>query len=123
MLHWIMQSEYSASLLVMAGAMALLGLMLCVWPHRKASIALAFASFLPGLISVGLVLWAAARYSNLARSPAAPAPIVMAEIVGMAFSSSLLGLLATMIPLLFAITALIRSTAVGRELPQPNDHS
>lgn len=111
---WFLQNNYSLMLLLMAILISLVGLFLCFIPNRIASIILVFVSFLPGLLALGLVYWAAAEFSALASSQAAPEPTEFARVISQALASGFCGLLATLIPMLIAIIALVRSTSEKR---------
>lgn len=118
LLLWFLQSNYSIALLVMAVSITFLGLFLCVRPNRTASIALAFATLVPGVIAAGLVLAAGSNFSKLASSPTVPEPTEMAAVINMALSSGFYGLVATLIPMLIAIVSLVRSTRDKADVPE-----
>lgn len=105
---WFLQSNYSVILLLLAVFISLAGIILCFIPNRRASIVLVFSSFLPGVLALALVYQAATEFSALATSPAAPEPTEFGRVVGQALGSSFCGLLATFIPMLIAIVALLR---------------
>lgn len=111
MIVWFLQSNYSLILLLLAVFISLAGIILCFIPNRRASIVLVFFSFLPGVFSLALVYKAASEFSALASSPAAPEPTEFARVISQALGSGFCGILATLIPMLIAIVALVRAPA------------
>ena len=112
---WLLKSGGIAPL-ALGLLLAAIGIVFLIRPNRMASTILAFASLLPALVGLIVVYSAAADCAEMAVSPTAPKPAEFAAIIGRAMSNSFCALLGTLLPVFFAVLAMLRAFSSPRAL-------
>lgn len=104
--------------LVMGVLMGIVGLILVLKPRRTSTVAIfAFVSLLPGVIAMIMVYTSCSEFVEMGSSPAFK-PAEVFGVIGRAMGRCFYGLLATLIPMLFAIIAFLRAIPSGSGLSQ-----
>ncbi|KAA5543147.1 hypothetical protein FYK55_12755 [Roseiconus nitratireducens] len=103
--------------------LAAIGIVLIIWPLRRASFVLVLLSILPAVLGLITVYSAAVDYGEMAGLSTPPKPAEFAAATSRAMSSSFFGLLGTIVALIPSLAAVARATNPARALkgtPQVN---
>lgn len=105
--------------LILGLVIGIVGLVLVLKPRRTSTVAIfAFVSLLPGVIAMIMVYTSCSEFVEMGSSPAPPKPAELFGIIGRAMGRCFYGLLATLIPMLLAIIAFLRTIPSNSVLSQ-----